>query len=498
MKKFYGFLLAVVVALGLGLTACNNNDVPEPVDQDNGGHYLGISLKISSPSSTRATIDDDSKDGLPAENDLSAASAVVVAFPTGIPITPVVSNVLALAAVYDDENAPTYTPKADAAIEVAAGTYDVYVVVGPSTFISTFRTEVIATPGIIHQKDLFSLLNNLSDIDGLITANAFVLSSREVQQVTAQASKDDAIGNAAQVDLDRLVAKVTVSTATDFEVVPTTFDASLAGFTLQQGKTAQYTMIQDKALPSTPPAGLLPNDWNPSSPVLAAGAPNYISFPSWGNNTDAFETTVPGRSSDGGLYTTENTTVYNGEGSSDIYKIGTTTYALIRVKIIPTTLVGSQNPADPEDTFYFGLSDYKFYGNRADAAAANGSLDGNNPGTVGNNGFYVYKGGYAYYSVLVGQNYPTESYAPIVRNRWYELNVTKVLQLGTPYDPFNPENPKVPFTPADPDGDGDGDGPVTPPTPPGPDDPIIPEVQYIVTELTVNNWTAVNRDVELK
>lgn len=491
--KLNKLLLTGAVALGLGLSACSNDDAPEVVDQNNGGHYLGISLSITSPSSTdtRASIEEDNKPGLTDESSLTGASAVVVAFPQGTSTTPVI-KVLSLSSAYDATGAPAYKPKDEAAIEVPAGTYDVYVVVGPSAFVSAFATEVAATPGKVHLKDLYSQLQGLADISGLTTANSFVMSSRAVKQVTAQASKADAINtnNTAKVELDRLVAKVTVVTpdaAKKISTTPTTFTSELAGFTLEQGKNAEYTIMQDKLVPPALTAPIA-NDYNPSSPVFAAGS-NYLSFPVWGNATTAFEAnpTLSGRATDGGLYTTENTSVY---GATNIYRVGTTTYALIRVKITPTTCTGTR-PSEWDGTFYYGLSDYKFYYNTTDAAAANGS-NGATPtdGTAGNNGYLKYNKGYAYYTVWVGQNYPTVNYAPVVRNRWYQLNVTKVLQLGTPYDPICPSNPKVPYV-------AGTDGPNTPPTPVPPTDPIVPEVKYIAAELSVKNWTAVNRDVEL-
>lgn len=489
MKRLNKFLLIGAVTLGLGLSACSNEDAPDPGKQDNGGHYLGISLTFSSPP-TRAIVD-DSDPGLPEEGKLSAASAVVVAFPTGTAVAPVVSEVQPLNSLYTDSH-PAYNPKEEAAIGVAAGIYDVYVVVGPSGFISAFKTAVTATPGIIHQKDLFAQLNTLADIQGLTAENAFVMSSREAVQVTAQATKETAVANPAEVKLDRLVAKVTV-TATGLTTTPTTFTSALAGFTLEQGKTAQYTMMQDKAVPSTGfPTGVTPlaNDWNPSTPAMAVT--NFAG--SWGGSpADNPFGTAPGRASDGGLYTTENTTVYGGEESPNIYKVGTTTYALIRVAVTPSDPIGTKDTEDtnPDNTFYFGLSDYKFYYSRTAATTANGTLDGTTPGTVGNNGYLVYKGGYAYYTVWVGQNYPTANYAPVVRNRWYNLNVANVLQLGTPYDPINWENPKVPYEPGT-------DGPVTPPVDPDPEEPIVPEVKYIAAELTVMDWTVVSRDIELK
>src|SRR5690554_6678677 len=57
MRKFSKLLLAAVIALGVGFTACNNDDIDMP-DQEKGNTNVSVALKLGGGASTRALPND--------------------------------------------------------------------------------------------------------------------------------------------------------------------------------------------------------------------------------------------------------------------------------------------------------------------------------------------------------------------------------------------------------------------------------------------------------
>jgi len=545
MKKLNKLLLMGVVALGVGFTACNNDDIDGPdADGQKGNTHVSVTLKMSSK--LRAA-----GDGLPdnynpvgewAGKDkfnkiriylVDGSSVTSSEFTVGVEYTE----------VYNSATKETFLrPETAAAMKTTAGVKTVYVVINETPEVRSWLNK---TP--VHEfeeayKNLPLVLGN-SGTNTTVATSASKLATigttdesivmttitPQVLDVKANISEDATINqseNRASVEVERAVARVMVTIkdqpAAGYTIPdPNTNGATNLGtltnitWVVAQGENSLYVQRRK----DNPWEWATPNwNWKPSNSEFYAqgqdnqkydysglfenrsnlfGGTNVPTYTDYETNKNDDPIELETRWLDG-KFVLPTTHLYevaptNAGSYTGGYVKGNTPYVLIRAKFTPEDAAFADDPADKaaDGTFYVG-KDGKFYTSTANAKAA------------GNLEIAKYEEGKVlYYAWLNPDQIPNWYNSPVLRNNIYHIHITGFKNLGTnwnplypedpddpTYDPENPNNPDPRPVPEDPDVE-------EPENPVDPEEPLTTSETWMSVDVTVLPWKVHSYEVDL-
>lgn len=489
-----------VVTLGLGLTACNNDDLPGGPDAEKGNTHVSVTLKLGKgavPAQTpRALPNDYNEVGEWAGKDKISTVTIYVS-----DMSTVATHNFVVGTHYEvDGN--FLKPLEPAAIQTTAGLKKVYVLVNATadalaqiadagTTAGAFEAAYANVLALANSGTALAVETSASKIAVVDTDNDVIMMTNvEPQTINVEPNVDQAGtlagANRVNMQVERAVARVMVTTAKTSYDVPSadgsTVIGSIANITwvLAQGENSLF--IQRKTDWATPNWGYIPTTdkmyWDEAGDKYDYSGlfENYEPATKFGG------TTVPtladyaaanagsiGESSilDGKFVLPTTHAVAAGEASS--FKKGNTVYAMIRAKFTPTTFADGGTPAT-DGTFYLG-ADGKFY------TTANAALDPT--GTKVYQKVTKYENGKViYYAWANPDERPAWYNSPVLRNNIYHIHITGFKTIGTNWNPLYPEDPndpnRVPYIP------NPGYDPTDPTQPwtPGTNEPYIPNGNF--------------------
>jgi hypothetical protein len=552
MRKLSKLFLMGVVALGLGLTACNSDDIDTPQDDQKGNTHVSIALKLSKgssgPSSLRALPNDYNVVGEWAGKD--KFSTVTVYLVDGTSVT---SQTFTVGTDYIQGTDATtgditLTPSASAAIRTTAGSKTVYVVVNETApvhdwlnktsvaeFENAYKTLPLALANSGTSATVSTSASKLATING-ITDESIVMTNVAPATITVEpyVTKDETVTttspkNRASLQVERAVARVmvTIKEAATYSIPdPNSNGATSLGtltditWVVAQGENSLY--VQRKIDWNTPNYTWVPgvsgNDFitqagdkydysglfeNKDNKFGGTNVPTYADYATnYNNGSNPVELNT--RWLDG-KFILPNTHVYApapaaGSEYTGGYRKGNTAYVLIRAKFTPASgAYADQGTPNPDGTFYVG-SDGKFYKSAQNAYEA------------GNTEMSKYvEGKVLYYAWLNPDQKPDWYNSPVLRNNIYHIHITGFKTLGTNWNPLYPEDPDAqgydPENPNNPDPrpvpdevETPGGGTFTPETPDSPikpEDPLTLPETWMSVDVTVLPWLVHSYSVDL-
>lgn len=510
MKLNKLFLLA---AMGLGLFACNNNDLVEGSapngTQEEGTTYVGLKINFNS-SSSRATGDQ------PVDGDGTTTPPLYDDTENGFSIESEVKDVRIV--VTDENGKSQYNDVVQATqnnndiylIEITPGIKKFYAVVNGQSLglgdqLSSWAGE---------QKTLSMKASQLYQYDDGTQGKGFLMSSVEAveQPIQNNVSREDVIAgkaNNVEITVERAVAKVTMKLGERIDFSKQT--ATLKNLSCRignadnlvyakGGQTATYTtagtylMAYNNGNVRTTPYFDYPksiDDWTQFSQADLLGESATI----YNNGVASGD---PAR-----FYCLENTHA-NGDGAKN-YLQSNTTFIRVKAEMIPNSakeFVYSANnvtisekatmptelktfyviTAAPDQTnqgsYVFASDLAGLYDDLVTDASATATTDDDKAAAVveklatyGYNFTEPYTNGCGYYNIWVNDmkdaNNQYLNIAPIFRNDWYDLTITSLTLPGSPKESIDPGQP------------------------------IHPNTNVGIT-LTVRNWNKVNHNVNLQ
>lgn len=523
------FLTAGIV-LGLGLSACSNDDdISSSGGEEKGNTNVSVTLKMSQSPGLRATKslpDDYNNIGEWAGKDDIKTVAVYII--DGSSVSSKSLEVGASGSGKDYEKIVngsdiTLVPKtSNAAIKTTAGIKKVYVLVNGTTEV----TDALAKAPVAEFENAYTqaalyLANSGADTftntsaDKLAVKNGttdetIVMTNVEPKtiNVAANVTEDQTLAatsplNRVSLEVERAVARVMVSTQALTYTVPTAGGSPLGtisdiNWVLAQGESSLF--IQRKDDWSTPNSIFVPTSDNDYWATDITGSnskydysglfENYVTADQFGGTAvatmadyaeDPFgKVTEELNNKLSGKFILPNTHAY-GTGDASSYKKGNTAYVLIRAKFTPAAAAFADGEAyTPNHDFFVGENG-KFY---TTAENAQNTAKG---GVVGQKVAKYVKGKVLYYAWVNPDNVPAWYNSPVVRNNVYHIHITGFRNLGTNWNPLfpeDPDNPKgEPYDPTDPEYDPENPDKKKPTNPdpkpdvPGytePDNPIDP------------------------
>lgn len=449
MKLNKLFLLS---AMGLGLFACNNNDLVEGSDpngtQEEGTTYVGFTIDFGEMGTRAATI--GTTPGTDAESEVTTVYALL----TDKDGDDIKNTYLMTPYEYGE----TGSEKVKYMFATSPGTYDLYVVVNPDQADLTTTNKPTKISEYLKKGVTLGVAT-------ITTENKFMMSSTEETEVYIQDNVSetdakngtDATTNNFTVNVERVTAKVTMTCANP---VLTDKSGGEAGGTLN---SASF-YLKNRALKST---------------RMAVSTPLNLDYETEGD----FESPTTATE----IKLTEST---DKTGANPVYcleniqanyeKGGNITYASLSTVFIPSKVVKCDDAdnggaeADFKDnssvaTFrvvtkgtlsgaYILDSELTSYKNDNENKLPAGVEEVSDP----------YTNGVCWFGpIWVGENDDRTSYA-IERNHWYNLNITGITLPGSPVEIV-----------------------------PDPELPPHPATNVAIT-LTVEPWTTVDRDIDLQ
>lgn len=456
MKLNKLFLLS---AMGLGLFACNNNDLVEGSDpngtQEEGTTYVGFTLKFNDTNS-RA---DGTEEGTEAEQKINSAYVVMAGVDGTIEKVFSTSNAV--------ESGEDYHSNDDKFVfQTSAGVHCFYAVVNPDV-AGLPETALVAGKNI---SDYFNKEVSL-DITEIANTNAtgnFMMSSvKEVREnIADNVTEEQALNGTANsfiIDVERVAAKVTMTTeSTTLENATNNADGTISSpvFYLRDMAKMSYRMAQ------TSISEISANTYSDAITYTAV----YVKGPD--DDTNLHEKATP-------AYCLENLHLSSG------YEQGNTTYLALSTTFSPAKVV------DPDATQVKPLQDNNYTGESANKTfyvVNSGELAGNylmeedlkqfrggdlTSSTELPAGVEAisapYTGGTCWFGpIWIGQETSSSNDAPIFRNTWYNLKITGIELPG------EPEEPKL----------NEGE-------------PLVPPTNVAIT-LTVMPWNFIDRGIDLQ
>ena len=552
MRKLSKLFLMGVVALGLGFTACNNDDI-DMSDQEKGNTHVSVTLRMSS-SATRAA-----GDNLPGDYNYVGDWAgkdkiekITVYLVDGASVNSSIFSVAATGADYDittTGNDILLKPNTNAAIKTTAGQKTVYVVVNENAVVRNWLNktpvhefeQAYKNLPLVLENEESSATTSASKVATMGTADeTIVMTSVKPAVVTVEEgiSAEETIEarkNRATLNVERMVARAMVTIKdtpiNGFSIPdPNNGATSLGALTditwvLAQGEKSLF--VQRKA--DNPWEWATPSwDWVPGD-----GAANYYTeagdkydysglfeaqgtgfggttvpkYADYANNknTDPIELETRWLEGKFVLPTTHEYAAAPADAGSYTggYKKGNTTYVLIRAKFTPAEGAWADEGTKATDgTFYVGENG-KFY------SSAQAAYD-----DMGTTKMTKYEGGKVlYYAWLNPDQIPNWYNSPTLRNNIYHIHITGFKNLGTNWNPLYPEDPNAPdYDPEEPNNPDpkpvpedviDPDDPDTPITPEEPENPIDPEdplttsETWMSVEVSILPWLVHSYQVDL-
>lgn len=482
MKKVTNYLL--MAALLIGFAACNNEDVPEVEQNQEGDSFAGLTISTRSASGTRAQIDEGGREAESkvAQIDLlSSASAKTWTSLTTLPTT--------------------YQVDANEFYDLSGGKFTV----SPwSTTDGTHNMALLLNGASLASKGTIADASNLvvkDTVSILAKENAFTMSSKTFSGVVlpgisaATIATSSNTANVFNQDVERVVAQGIVVDGTS-SLTTTDGSGTLSGLTYggAMGATETYLYADhagDRTMTGTPK-----NYAGYTSAVH--DEPIETTEPSTNTKFAKAKATSLSLAADAspfaarGFYFLENSMPL--PASNFDWKYSRSAYAKIYGTFTPAkvyeddgsgTLIVSTTYTTGSD-FFKGEKDGLFY-----ATAAAAKLSPDFPGQSS----YMYKGGKVVYRSLwnrvsaeVDGNIQTLN-GNTRRNNIYVLNVTAFAKIGMNYDPNDPDDPNIPKP-------TNTDEPTTPLD--GGDPTVDKQDTYMTITSTILPWNKVGRDVILQ
>ena len=431
MKLNRLFLLA---AMGLGLFACNDNDLVEGRapngTQEEGTTYVGFSLKFSN-TNTRAEGD------LATEEESHITSAYVM-------MADASGNVEQIVSTADSGKGDNNTNTNYYVFQTTAGVHYFYAVVNPDV-IPTITEANNGTAETIEKYFNTGVALTVATIASTTGEGNFMMASDAVKEVYVEdgVTKDEALKgtkNCFAIQVERATAKVTMT-------CPNATLESESGTTNVGGKinNLQFYLMGEATksyrMASTPNLNLSRTEGITDRYSFESDIPAGITI-----NTGANQNK------------TQATPVYCLENLQDDYKQGNTTYILLKTDFIPTKIVdctkadgtttNNDNTSDTAESFYVVKS-----GDLAGNYIIKEDLDTykqNHQNQLPQGVLSIsdeYKDGTCWFGpIWVGQE-NADNNGPVKRNTWYNLNINKIKLPGDPNAPeINESQPLVPNT----------------------------------------------------
>lgn len=537
--------MTALIALGLGFTACSNDDDVSSTDTGKEGNTnVSVTLKMSSNSNSGAGLRSLPEDynyigEWAGKDDIKTVAVYLI---DGSAVTSKSLEVGASGSGKDYEKIVngsdiTLVPKTqNAAIKTTAGAKKVYVLVNGTTEVvnALAQAPVAEFENAYAQAALYlansgagTFTNTSADklaVKNGTTDETIVMTNVEPKTITVEANVTDAETlasaspkNRVSLEVERAVARVMISSQALSYTVSAGGSAlgvvSDIRWSLAQGESSLY--IQRKADFSTPNFSWLPTTdaqfWGTeitgsSSKYDYSGLfENYVAADQFGGTavatmsdyaTDPYgQVTAELNAQLSGKFILPNTHTY---GTSDAsgYRKGNTAYVLIRAKFTPVASAFADGETYTANTDFFVGANGKFYTTAANAV--NPAKGGVAAQTVAK---YV-NGKVLYYAWVNPDNVTTTTWynSPVVRNNVYHIHITGFKNLGTNWNPLFPEDPDNPKGPADPT-DPSKNTPLNPdpkPSVPGynepenpidPTDPITTPETWMSVDVKVLPWT---------
>lgn len=509
--KVNKFILAGVAVLGLGMTACNNDDVPPVGDPTEGSTFVGMYISTMKDVMTRAV--NDSQGDYAGRNEESTLESLRFIAP-GLPRDWTLGSA-------DEENKFWET--------TPTGTYTVapWKANSGSQAMALLFNRGNLEPGIATatNEEYGSVATAVDDIAALATDNKFVMTSKAeqktIQDNISEATVKAGTGEAQNVfsfDMERVVSQGMVAKGADLDA--TTADgkgsvdldnltyAAINGAaktylfrnhagdrTITEGNGLykdftsaidDYTDFSDAQDPNGTAkehlirlGNLLPEETSTADDLGMYAAKKVAA-----NATEAKKVA--------GIYFLENS-VKKEELTAENKNYGyyRLPYAKVYATYIPNEVwkldndgkkLVKMNNYTKGTTFYRGEEDGLIYASKE--AAKKSQLNPNQKA-------YTYKDGKCAYRALWNRQTAADGKtvvnADARRNNTYLLTITAFQGLGMPWDPSDPKDPYLPKP--DPD-------PTEPTNPENPD--IEKEETYMRVEAKVLQWNLVSRDVVLE
>lgn len=521
MKLNRLFLLA---AMGLGLFACNDNDLVEGSapngTQEEGTTYVGLSLKFSNTSS-RATgdqpIDGTENEGEGNEGLIKDVRIVVTDENDNLQY----NNAITAVKNNDQEDIYIFT--------IQPGKKKFYAVINGNALNLNANKELETWKGgkLPLTKKAAELYNYNASATG---GNGFLMSSTAVVEQTIQdkVSKEEVkagTANNVEITVERAVAKVTMKLGESIDFSKQT--ATLKNLSCQIGNAdnLEYNKDGEDNAAKYKTAGTYLMAYNNNN----VRETPYFNYPDASMNWEDFsqdkllDPTAQTIYTDGQATSTPTARFYclenthaNGEGAKN-YLQGNTTFIRVKADMIPNsaktftytpaTGEGGATPAsvaiaDKEETgwptsletFYvitdapeqtnqgsyvFASDLAELYGNEAGDITKGGETEVDKKAAavitaLANYGYHFtnpYTNGSGYYNIWVNDMKGTDgqylNIAPVFRNDWYDLTITSLTLPGSPKISIDPGQP------------------------------IHPDTNVGIT-LTVRDWNKVNHNVNLQ
>lgn len=462
MKLNRLFLLA---AMGLGLFACNDNDLVEGSapngTQEEGTTYVGFSLKFNDPN-TRATT---TEDGTPAEQKINKAY-VMMADASG--------NVEKIISTSEKGTGTSNTNTDYYVIQTTPGVHYFYAVVNPD--IAPTMEGDGATAKTISGYFNTGVELTVADIASTTGEGNFMMASDAVKEAYVEdgVTKDEALKgtkNCFSIDVERVAAKVTM-TCENTTLTNATNNAggtiTTPKFTLKGGATMSYRMAQSAI------NEIAGNDWTYTSSKTDVHVKT-------GSETDLHKLATP---------------VYCLENLHNNYYQKNTTYVDIETTFTPAKVVNCLDQLDvtPDNNLKNNSTTGSFFVVGSGEHAQNYLMKSDllawqkTKGYVSNESTDIskdpshfpagvesiseeYQNGKCFFGpIWIGQATADASTAPVTRNTWYNLKITGI---------------KLPGEPQAPEIDETGTTPLVPPT-------------NVAITLTVMPWNFIDRPITLQ
>ncbi|WP_108823577.1 Mfa1 family fimbria major subunit [Dysgonomonas sp. Marseille-P4361] len=503
--------LTVAIVLGLGLSACSNDDdISTSGGEEKGNTHVSVALKLGG-ASTRALPNDYNEVGEWAGKDKVET------------ITIFVSNMSAVTThnfvVGEDYvvKGNFLKPLAPAAIKTTAGPKKVFVLVnatedalnqiaaagtGANAFEAAYAAVLkLENSGTAHDP-VETSASKIAKVDD--DYDVIMMTNVEPQTIEVYPNVDQAATiageNQVNINVERAVARVMVTTAaTSYDVTAdggtTIGKISNITWVLAQGENSLF--IQRKTDWVTPKWDFVPTTdeayWKAGDNYDYSGLfENYDAATKFGGTTVPELSTYAALNAAGdnkaevlaSLGLDDNavngkfvlpTTHEIATGEASGFKKGNTVYAMIRAKFTPGAFADDGEP-DEDGTFYLGANG-QFY------TSAKAAYDPAGNGVTQKVTKYV-GGKVIYYAWANPDEIPEWYNSPVLRNNIYHIHITGFKTIGTNWNPLYPEDPKY-YDPTHPEYDPDDPNNIEDPknpdpkpnvTVPDPENPGGPEI----------------------
>ncbi|WP_352421155.1 Mfa1 family fimbria major subunit [Proteiniphilum sp.] len=504
MRKFSKLFLATVIALGMGFTACNSDDVPTAPSSVDGDSWASITVKFPAGATLKASLPGDynEKGTYTGRDVIETVDVFLVNAGTGT------VNYNSFAKSSFAEIDETGVLKPNLALTATAGeNIKVYAVInGNSDILNTLKGTGAAGFATAFAGEA---TKNAADVATFISADKkekIMMTNDEDDytiNVEAGVTKEDAIAGTAnhvQVNVDRVVSRAMLTVQTEattgsgWPVKATiggaeTEIATVTGVTYAVGQSNKKFYIMKKSdyqVPAPVYTYTPGENWATEANTMFdySGLASFTEVTQYTYNADleglpallnAEETSkfvLPVN------HLIDKTPAEAREG----YKKGNTTYMEIRATFVPKEVDGAAYTGAAE-TVYLGANDSKFYSTRELAEAEGQQAT-------------EYKDGVMKYVIWLNPNdlvatpaLPNPMVSPTVRNQVYHAHINAFTAMGVPNNPLNPGQPGDPDDPDNPEIPGDPDDPNNPKNPIDPEDPLKTDVTYLSVSVKVLPWT---------